>query len=244
MAPPKGYRYDDRNLQLGRKYCPGLPHRRVRVVDSDTIDAAIAVTSSRDKKPVCVLNMANATSAGGGWVNGALAQEEAICYRSSLAFTLKLRHYPLPECGGIYSPTVLVIRDNLKKGHKLLDLTQPHKLPVISVVSVAALQDPETVKDSQGISRYRRSGERGLMEEKMRMILRMAAYNGHRKLVLGAFGCGAFNNPRHDVASSWVKVLTEKEFDGGWWEEICFAVLDGGTGNKVTFEHYLGRLNV
>lgn len=244
VAPPKGHRYDDRNLRIGKKYCPGLPRTRVRVIDADSIDAAVAMTSSKDRKPVCVLNMANATSAGGGWVNGALAQEESMCYRSSLSFTLKLRHYPLPELGGIYSPTVLVIRENMKKGHRLLDLTRPHQLPVIAVVSVAALQDPETVRDQQGISRYRRPGERGLMEEKMRMILRMAAFNGHRKLVLGAFGCGAFNNPRHDVAESWVKVLKEKEFDGGWWEDICFAVMDGGTGNKTTFEHYLERLSV
>lgn len=244
IAPPKGYRYDDRNLRLGKKHCPAFPHRRVRVIDADSIDAAIAMTSSKDKKPVCVLNMANATSAGGGWTNGAVAQEEAMCYRSSLSFTLKMRYYPLPEAGGIYSPTVLVIRENMKNGHRLLDLTQPYKLPVIAVVSVAAIRDPETVRDKQGISRYRKTGERALMEEKMRMILRIAAYNGHRKLVLGAFGCGAFNNPRHDVAESWVKVLCEREFDGGWWEEVCFAVLDGGTGNKTTFEHYLGRLNV
>src|SRR5215471_16207956 len=108
-APPKGYLYSPPSLPvLKHKYCPGFPATAIRILDEDTLDAAIGLAQCgkyitvHDRQPVCVLNMANAYNAGGGWKMGALAQEEAICYRSSLSFTLKLRYYPLPEFGAIY----------------------------------------------------------------------------------------------------------------------------------------------
>ena len=86
--------------------CPNLPPTTVQVIDADTIDAALAIQSQLypSTQPVCVLNMANAKQAGGGFKHGAVAQEEALCYRTSLIFTLKLRYYPIPEEGAIFSP--------------------------------------------------------------------------------------------------------------------------------------------
>ncbi|KAI5286521.1 hypothetical protein KEM55_000277, partial [Ascosphaera atra] len=126
--------------------------------------------------------MANAYRAGGGFVNGALAQEEALCYRSSLYFTLKRRYYPLDEYGSIYSPSVLIIRGNLKDGHKLLDLSTPDQLLVVSVVSVAALSSPETKRvqinpmtpgseEDSFREVYANLKDRLIMKEKMRVIL-------------------------------------------------------------------------
>lgn len=256
-APPKGYPYFPPDPpHLHQKYCPEFPSTVIRVLDEDTYDAAIGLANCsryvmvHDKRPVCVLNMANAYSAGGGWKRGALAQEEALCYRSSLSFTLKLRYYPLPEFGAIYSPRVVIFRENMKKGHSLMDLSQPKLLPVVSVVSAAALCVPklETLEDEdqKGIHTvyrdvYRDPNDREIMKEKMRVILRTAAFNGHRRLVLGAFGCGAFLNPREEVADCWAEVFDEQEFGGGWWESVIFAVMDDtgegkeGNGNFGVF---------
>ncbi|KAN0069722.1 DUF2263 domain containing protein [Elaphomyces granulatus] len=246
-AAPDGYLYTrPEPPRLLPKYCPGYFPTEVKVLDADTLDTAINVANCaqyitvRDKRPVCVLNMANAHSAGGGWQNGALAQEEALCYRSSLSFTLKLRHYPLSDDQAIYSPTVVVIRDSLNKGHKLLDLTKPNKLPIVSVISVAAIYRP-LLEDSEYPPKYKDPRDRELMKDKMRITLRIAAYNGHRRLVLGALGCGAFVNPRQEVADCWVEVLNENEFKGGWWESLIFAVMDdtnegkNGEGNFGVF---------
>ena len=245
IAPPTGILHRRRNTpRLDKKYCPGFHRTRVRVVDADTVDTATQMSPCQNKKPVCILNMANAERAGGGWLHGATAQEEAICYRSSLFETLKKDHYPLPTYGGIYSPTVLIIRQSFASGNGLYNLTKPFSLPVIACLSVAAINGPETKRDNKGILRYRSREDKNLMLEKMRVILRMAAVNGHRKIVLGAFGCGAFANPKHDVAEMWAEVLQETEFSPGWWEEVVFAVLDGGSGNKAVFESYLAHLKV
>lgn len=208
--------------------CPSYTRTKVRVIDSDTIDAALDL-QNKFRKPVAVLNMANATHAGGGWKHGALAQEEAICYRSSLSKTLHRKHYPIPDDAALYSPTVLLIRDSMSDGHDLLDFRDPSQLDVISVISCAAVCQPYLKKDAQGLRIYRDQKDVKMMKEKMRVVLRTAIRNKHRQLVLGAFGCGAFGNPNRVVASMWSEVLQEAEFQGGYWQDLIFAVLDGKT---------------
>ncbi len=231
-SPPHSHRYDPSTLPLlDPRQCPNLLRTAIRVLNSDTIDAALSLTppsSSSASKPVLILNMANAYHSGGGWLRGALAQEEALCYRSSLSFTLKNRYYPIPEAGGIYSPSVVVIRESMAQGHGLLDLTTPDDLPVVSVVSVAAINRPSVSKDADGKEGYRYRVDREVMKEKMRVVLRVAAANGHHVLVLGALGCGAFGNPRGEVVECWKEIFAESEFQGGWWETVTFAVMEPG----------------
>lgn len=225
--------------------CPNLPKTSIRVLNLDTLDAALRLSSlsastvaNSPHPPVLVLNMANAEHGGGGWLKGAMAQEEAICYRTSLSFTLKRRYYPIPDRAVIYSPTVIVVRESLAKGHRLLDLAHPEKLPVVSVISVAAVRDPPVERRlADGEETYCDGDHRDLMRSKIRMTLRVAATKGHRKLVLGALGCGAFGNPKSEVVRLWKDVLTEAEFSGGWWEQVIFAVLDdsGGKDSKGNY---------
>ncbi|KAL9609216.1 MAG: hypothetical protein Q9167_005993 [Letrouitia subvulpina] len=220
--------------------CPGLPKSKVRVVNADTLDTAIALSTptvetlpSLKEAPVLVLNMANAEHGGGGWLKGALAQEEALCYRSSLSFALKRKFYPIPDRSAIYSPAVVVIRQSLADSHKLLDLAKPEKLPVVSVVSVAAVRNPKLEQVlGTGEQRYGEHKEKELMRDKIRIVLRVACRNRHRRIVLGALGCGAFGNPKAEVVKLWRAVLEEEEFSGGWWEDLVFAVMEEGGSEK------------
>jgi hypothetical protein len=53
-------------------------------------------------KPPLILNMADAAHAGGGFRYRALAQKEALCYRTSLIFTRKNAPLCAPRtCGGV-----------------------------------------------------------------------------------------------------------------------------------------------
>ncbi|KAF2827426.1 hypothetical protein CC86DRAFT_321494 [Ophiobolus disseminans] len=187
-------------------------------------------TPSYTPKPVAVLNLASERSPGGGWQNGALAQEEALCYRSSLYLSLHDTYYRLPSLSAIYSPSVLIIRDAMSRGHTLLvPPKQPANLPVTSVISVAALRHPPLTHDGK---HFKSEFQRGETKRKIRLTLRVAAGNGHTKLVLGALGCGVFGNPPKDVAECFLEVLREKEFQGGWWEEVVFAILDNVKGEN------------
>jgi uncharacterized protein (TIGR02452 family) len=209
---------------------------KIRVIDQDSFDAAIELTASGSSR-VAVLNLASERTPGGGWLSGSLAQEECLCYRSSLHLSLDKSLYPLPAESGVYSPDVVIIRGAFGQGHELLvPKTQPTDLPIVSVISVAAIRRPNVATKRDYLSKadtskqvFANKADRELTKSKMRITLRIAARNHHTRLVLGALGCGAFKNPTAEVANCWLEVLTEPEFNGDWWEEVVFAVLDKGS---------------
>jgi uncharacterized protein (TIGR02452 family) len=194
----------------------------------EATDATTTVPPPTPLNPVAVLNLASETRPGGGFRNGALAQEECLCYRSSLSLSLHPSYYPLPTLSAIYTPNVLLIRTAMSSGHILLDLSNPaDNLPVTSVISVAGLRHPDT-KDGK----FAMEAERNTTKRKIRLSLRVAARQGHAKVVLGALGCGVFANPPGDVAQCFLEVFREDEFRGGWWEDVVFAVLDNVRGDE------------
>ncbi|KAF3053465.1 hypothetical protein E8E11_009134 [Didymella keratinophila] len=206
------------------------PPKPTPTTKSYTIHPFSRLTSS----PVLVLNLASERHAGGGWQNGAMAQEESLCYRSSLYRSLRRRFYPLPSLSVIYTPSVVIIRSASSDGHALYK-EQAGDLPVASVLSVAAMRHPDVTTSTDRTEKFSNAGQRAETKRKIRISLRVAARQGHRRLVLGALGCGVFANPHSDVAACFLEVLSEREFQGGWWEDVVFAVLDnksGGEGGK------------
>lgn len=192
--------------------------------------------------PVLVLNLASERTPGGGWSNGALAQEECLCYRSSLSLSLHSTYYPLPSLTAIYTPSVLLLRSSLSTAHKLLTPhTTPPNLPVVSVLSLAALRKPPLTPDA---THFKHESLRTETKHKIRLALRVAAVMGHTKLVLGALGCGVFANPPGDVARCFLEVLRETEFQGGWWQEVAFAVLDNVKGGEEGGKEGKGNFGV
>ncbi|KAJ5700299.1 hypothetical protein N7536_003312 [Penicillium majusculum] len=205
----------------------------VRVVAGDTYDSALEMQnagSTTDHMPVCVLNFANAYKPGGGWLNGARAQEEQLCYRSTLIGTLHTRFYPMDDLECLYSPKVIVFRNSVDNGYSFISGGEElHLSPTVSVISMAARSQPELTPDE---STYVDVHHRYLMIAKMELILRTAANNNHRRLILGALGCGAFHHPTQEVADCWYEVLMNKEFKG-WFEQIYFAIRDSPKEDNV-----------
>ena len=85
----------------------GPLHRpaRVRVVNQD---AVIPLVEAK-LKPL-VLNRASEWKPGGGWRNGAKAQEEDLMLRSTYPLSLEKSQYPLGSDRCVYSPGMLVFR--------------------------------------------------------------------------------------------------------------------------------------
>ncbi|CAG7963754.1 unnamed protein product [Penicillium nalgiovense] len=216
----------------------------VRVVAGDTYDRALEMReagSDTDHMPVCVLNFANAYNPGGGWLNGARAQEEQLCYRSTLIDTLHTRFYPMGDLECLYSPNVIVFRNSVDKEYSFMSADDKlHQNPTVSVISMAARNKPALVK-ADGLT-YKDESQRHLMIAKMQLILRTAAHNNHRRLVLGALGCGAFRHPAQEVADCWYEVLMKEEFKG-WFETIYFVIRDSPAENNLqVFQETLDAL--
>ena len=204
--------------------CP-YPPVIISVIDGDTYSVAediLLVDPSTRQGKVSVLNMASDKGPGGGCRSGALAQEETLCYRSTLYHTIdKPDCYPLPPLSGMYSPGVVVYRQEIKDGFAPYD--DPNEWFVLSVVTLAGLRKPEL--DHTG-NFYATQSLQRLMENKIRQMLRIFVLHGQEHIILGALGCGAFGNPPGIVARTFLNVLKESEFQGVF-RSIVFAVMAG-----------------
>ncbi|KAJ9145117.1 TIGR02452 family protein [Pleurostoma richardsiae] len=181
---------------------------------------------------VAVLNMASPLSPGGGFLNGAGSQEESLCMRTTLLPSLRDEYYRLPELGTVYTPDVLVFRneggEDLEKRDRWF----------VDCISSAMLRLPETETDEAGRGRYVHEKDRELVLRKMRVVLRVCQAKGARKIVLGTWGCGAYGNPVGEVGAAWRKVLLpaqeakgKKRGDKERWigiEDVVFAIKDRG----------------
>jgi len=98
--------------------------------------------------------------------------------------TLKDNYYPIPNVGfgstaGIYSPGVVIFRDQLDNACTELPVEQRR---VVSVISVAAPRWPALSEDGMSL---RRKTDLEDLREKIRLVYRIAAHYGKTHLVLG-----------------------------------------------------------
>ncbi|KAF2808957.1 uncharacterized protein BDZ99DRAFT_42881 [Mytilinidion resinicola] len=205
---------------------------RIRILPTDTLTAALhisAPTKPKDHFPhsnVTILNMASPLRPGGGILTGATSQEEFLCARTTLLPSLHERFYRLPTIGGILSRDVLVFR-----GAGALDTPE---LPVkerwwVDVVSAGMLRFPDVAEeevDGEMVKQYLSTKDRETAKKMIRAVMRMCVMTGRKKVVLGAWGCGAYGNPVMEVARAWREVLLG---EGESWEpveEVVFGILD------------------
>ncbi|KAH4927487.1 hypothetical protein HBI79_138300 [Parastagonospora nodorum] len=209
---------------------PNLTLAPITVHNSDTF--ALARTLPPGSK-TAVLNLASNYEPGGGWrYTLSATQEEALCYSSTLFATLKAEWYPwanlgVESCKGIYSPGVVVFKDTLE--NNCVDLPEPH---VLGVITIAAPCQPALTPDGQGFANETDLND---LRERIVLILRIAAENGARSLVLGAMGCGAYGCPPELVAREMKGMVEQQEFRG-WFERIVFAVYAAGRVGKGNLE--------
>lgn len=74
---------------------------------------------------------------------------------------------------------------------------------------------------------YTHDKDRQLVVQKMRAILRIFQSSGATRLVLGAWGCGAYGNPLEEIAQAWRRVLVGTKRTSESWtgiEEVVFAI--------------------
>ncbi|MBP5789542.1 MAG: TIGR02452 family protein [Neisseriaceae bacterium] len=161
------------------------------LIKSDTISAIL----NQGFGKIIALNFANANIAGGGYILGGNAQEEALCRASLLYNTIKtaksfywknrLHLLPTYTHTMIYSQNVPIIRDNdgnLLKTTKLCDF-----ITVPAVMKYFAQFMFSRKKINQ------------IMQERINRIIQLAALNKPDILILGAFGCGAFGHKREVI---------------------------------------------
>ena len=68
---------------------------------------------------------------------------------------------------------------------------------------------------------------------RIKILLLIAADNGYKNLVLGAWGCGAFGNKPHDVAGYFKQILIDEGY-GYFFDEVRFAIYGSENGKNIS----------
>ena len=203
---------------------------RFSCVNEDSFTAAMKMISAGSKNPAAdekaeplVLNFANPVNIGGGVRNGARAQEEDLCRQSSLLLSLESReafkyykynrglHGKMGSDAFIFSPKVEIIKD--RNG----DFLERPRIAAAITCAAPYLKF--------GMGRMTMPEYCGMMLLRIKGLLKFAAKERYTKLVLGAWGCGAFGNDPKIMSDLFHKALQEINPDG-LFREVCFAVLD------------------
>lgn len=193
---------------------------KVEVRDENVVDS-IHIFGKRDK--TAVLNFASAKHPGGGYLYGAMAQEEALCYCSTLYMVLDM-HKRAGEFyddndrfglsvytdGLMYSPYVSFFRD---ADYNLL--LYPTKVAVVTCPAPNRSALASKGKDVSDLNK--------ILYRRMTYIID-SCVDKAGTLILGAFGCGVFGNDARDVARIWWKIL----IDDGYLSKF----------NKIVFSIY------
>lgn len=198
---------------------PG-PHRTlVEVTDEGTAEAARRCVAGGDR--VLALNFASARNVGGGFLGGARAQEEELCRASAL--------YPCLASQPTYYRANRDERSATYTDHALLSPDVPFfrdadralvEAPWLVTVLTspapntgAVLQVDPGAADALSRTFRRRAAQ----------VLAIAADAGHEVLVLGAWGCGAFQGDPTLVAQVFAEALAGPF--AGVFRRVVFAVL-------------------
>lgn len=225
------------------------PNPKISVTRESTLEAAQRLA---DEDP-CVLNFASAKHPGGGFLQGALAQEESIARSSALYHTL-LGHPEYYEENkrsqkdniglyldyAIYSPKVPVIRND--RGDWLDD---PYTTSVVTSPAPnrgAIFGDPDAPDvGTEERSEFFMGTEEKIVEtlrKRTDQILKIMIVEKHRTIVLGAWGCGAFGNIPLVVAQMFKNALDEHPY----FDNIVFAIYDAPDSETyMAFDEVFGE---
>lgn len=164
---------------------------------------------------VAVHNFASASNPGGGVVNGASAQEECLCRCSGLYFNLNTpamwdgfyqphrdARDPIHNDDIIYTPNVMVFKSDTSTP-QLMAESDWYNVDVITCAAPNLRSQPSNRYNSVDENRQTKMKDKDLLalhEKRLRRILEVALSEGCEAIILGAFGCGAFQNNPEVVA--------------------------------------------
>ena len=207
---------------------PALVQRNTKfhVSAEKSFESAMRLRTLYPNAKIAVHNFASATNPGGGVTVGARAQEECLCRCSTLYPCLERsdlwKNYYIfhrnrndvrytDAC--IYSPDILII----KTDDDLPERLPEEKFCKVDILTCAApnLRPKPYNKMNPGKGNAITLTDRELADlhrARARHLLSVAAVNQEEVLVLGAFGCGAFQNNPKVVAQVYKEVLNEPDF--------------------------------
>ena len=175
----------------------------------DTVTALFE--EAEEGKRAGVLNFASFHSPGGGFINGAMAQEEAICHESDLynvlsactdfyEYNIAHKNNGLYLNRALYSPDIIFVKDGVCKA---------------DVITCAAPDRSNLVR----FKSFTEEENKNALLSRARLIRNIAEEKGIDILILGAWGCGVFKQDPKEVAEIFKDTFKETSI-----ERVVYAV--------------------
>jgi uncharacterized protein (TIGR02452 family) len=184
--------------------------KNIKVINTDSVSALVEY--SKEGK-TCVLNMASYKHPGGGVKNGARAQEECLFRCSNLTHVVKELHYPLKTNECLYTENAVFFKDFY---YDYMDdiLVDVVTIAAINLNSFSKYDDIQKDLDYMNVTK-----------NKIRLMLSLAIKNDVKNIILGAFGCGVFNNDPQIMSNLFHEILIREGYSN-YFDNVVFAIIN------------------
>ncbi len=198
-VPRRIVRYPEKSTdQYGKRKLP-----EEVVINTDTVSAIIKESKDYPRHIICALNFASYTHAGGGFLSGSMAQEEALCHKSTLypvlkkcepyyAWNIGNKNGGMYKNRALFSKNIIFEDGNTRASADVISCAAPNK---------SASSGPKTESEEKHQSEILRS--------RIRFVFAVAAENYPDILILGAWGCGVFGQDPKEVAAIMHELTAE-----------------------------------
>lgn len=191
-------------------------------------DSVTAIMNHKEGK-TAVLNFASYKRPGGGFIDGMLAQEEALCHESFL-------YNVLSQFPGYYSKN----KEDLNSGfYRSRALYSPDILfkesKTCDVITCAAPNASRMLRYQTGQEKENAQA----LAERVLFVLNIAAEQKVDTLILGAYGCGVFKQNPKDVAALfkyYLNTVRKRSF-----KKVVFAIPMKASANHQAFLNEFGE---
>lgn len=199
----------------------------ISITNETTIAAAIRLVNNLKitQEELVILNFASGRTPGGAYKKGARTQEESLARQTSLVASIEQERVrimykynetipgPLYSDYMIYTPGAIIIRDD-----NFSYLPEPILTSIITspAANLMFMREEDRMEDINKA-----------MIQRIRKIIQVAIINNNKSIVLGAFGCGYFQNEPKDVANYFRSILIDEKYID-FFDEVVFAIYGGG----------------
>lgn len=167
------------------------------IKETDCLSGAINMSNQYDESMITILNFASFTQPGGGYIQGAMAQEESLCSESNLyeilsderfdeyyKYNQKHKNNGLYHDRAIFTPDVRFTRSDVDYYFNVLTCAAPN----YNSAKAHGYSDEEIIET---------------YENRMRFIYNVLHKEQQGVLITGLWGCGVFGYPRELGIKAW-----------------------------------------
>lgn len=208
------------------------------LIAADTITAAIQAHKAQPTSKIVLLNFASFRYPGGGFMSNAIAQEECLCYCTTLYPALEAHHEDW------YTPHATRIRNGMYENQSLLShdvqvlasapgvlLPQEQRF-CVDVLTCAAPNWTAALKYNTLPMETLEATTR----DRIDYVMQILSAGEYDEVILGAYGCGVFKNDPKLVAAAFREAMTKYAFS-----HVTFAIPDENSRNYKTFQRVLNN---